>query len=161
MAKKLGRSELLNWINSITQSDYPKIENLSDGVGYCQIMDAFFNNCGNEIMKLKLNSKEVEDYQKNFNLLNIMLGKQKSFKQVDPIKMTKFKELDKHPVAEVEQSIIDSWGGTEAIYNDSVANRLKAKKWVFYDGPATANGMPGIHHMMAKVIKDTIESLEV
>ena len=90
MAKKLGRSELLNWINSITQSDYPKIENLSDGVGYCQIMDAFFNNCGNEIMKLKLNSKEVEDYQKNFNLLNIMLGKQKSFKQVDPIKMTKF-----------------------------------------------------------------------
>jgi len=90
MSKKLGRSELLNWINSITQSDYPKIENLSDGVGFCQIMDAFFKNCGNEIMKIKLNSKEVEDYQKNFNLLNIMLGKQKSFKQVDPIKMTKF-----------------------------------------------------------------------
>ena len=64
MAKKLGRSELLNWVNSVTQSDYPKIENLSDGVGYCQIMDAFFNNCTTEIMKLKLNSKEVEDYPK-------------------------------------------------------------------------------------------------
>ena len=69
--------------------------------------------------------------------------------------MTKFKELDKHQVAEVEQSIIDSWGGTEAIYNDSVTNRLKAKKWVFYDGPATANGNPGLHHMVAKFLKDT------
>ncbi len=69
--------------------------------------------------------------------------------------MTKFRELDKHPVAEVEQSIIDSWGGTEEIYNKTVANRLKSKKWVFYDGPATANGNPGLHHMVAKFLKDT------
>jgi RP/EB family microtubule-associated protein len=43
-AKKMGRNELLSWLNRITQSDYSKIENLSDGVAYCQIMDAFFEN---------------------------------------------------------------------------------------------------------------------
>ncbi len=43
-SKKLGRHELLNWVNTITQSDYSKIENLSDGVAFCQIFDAFFPN---------------------------------------------------------------------------------------------------------------------
>ena len=69
--------------------------------------------------------------------------------------MRKFAELDKHPVAEVEQKQIDAWGGTEKIYNDTIANRLSAKKFVFYDGPATANGNPGLHHMVAKFLKDT------
>ena len=69
--------------------------------------------------------------------------------------MRKFAELDKHPVAEVEQKQIDAWGGVEAIYNETLNNRLKAKKWVFYDGPATANGNPGLHHMVAKFLKET------
>ena len=88
-AKKLGRSELLAWVNGIVQSDYSKIENFSDGVGLCQIIDAFFNNVTPEVMKLKLNSKEKEDWQRNWCLLNEMLSKQKSYKQVDPIKMSK------------------------------------------------------------------------
>ncbi len=46
-AKKLGRNELLSWINSIVQSDYTKIENLSDGVGFCQLFDAFYPNVAN------------------------------------------------------------------------------------------------------------------
>ena len=88
-AKKLGRSELLAWVNGIVQSDYSKIENFSDGVGLCQIIDAFFNNVTPEVMKLKLNSKEKEDWQRNWCLLNEMLSKQRSYKQVDPIKMSK------------------------------------------------------------------------
>jgi RP/EB family microtubule-associated protein len=43
-AKKLGRHDLLGWINGITQSDYPKIENLSDGVRFIQLYDAFYPN---------------------------------------------------------------------------------------------------------------------
>jgi RP/EB family microtubule-associated protein len=46
-AKNLGRHELLGWINSITQSDYSKIENLSDGVAFCQLYDAFYPNLVN------------------------------------------------------------------------------------------------------------------
>lgn len=43
-AKKFGRHELLNWVNTLTQSDYIKIESLSDGVAFCQIFDAFYPN---------------------------------------------------------------------------------------------------------------------
>lgn len=51
-ARKLGRHKLLSWINNITQSDYSKIENLSDGVGFCQILDAFYPKIC-ELEKLK------------------------------------------------------------------------------------------------------------
>ena len=88
-AKKCGRSELLAWVNSITQSDYPKIEYFSDAVAMCQIIDAFFENVTPEIMKLKLNSKDKEDWVRNWALLNVMLGRQKSLKTVDPIKLSK------------------------------------------------------------------------
>lgn len=52
-AKNMGRSELLSWINQTIQSDYSKIEQFSDGVGLCQILDAFFDNVKPEVMKLK------------------------------------------------------------------------------------------------------------
>lgn len=51
-AKNLGRHELLSWVNSTVQSDYSKIENLSDGIAYCQIIDAFYPN-SIDITKLK------------------------------------------------------------------------------------------------------------
>lgn len=34
-AKNLGRLELLSWLNDIAETDYPKIEMCSDGIGYC------------------------------------------------------------------------------------------------------------------------------
>ena len=59
-AKKLGRNELLSWVNNVCQSDYPKIESLSDGVAFCLILDAFFENSV-DISRLKsiyLNNSE-------------------------------------------------------------------------------------------------------
>ncbi len=54
-AKKLGRHELLSWINNVTQSDYYKIENLSDGVGLCQLFDAYYpNNVNLNQLKCKI-----------------------------------------------------------------------------------------------------------
>lgn len=41
-AKVLGRLELLAWINFISMSEYPNIEQLSDGVAFCNLFDAFF-----------------------------------------------------------------------------------------------------------------------
>lgn len=51
-AKVLGRLELLAWINFITMSDYPNIEQLSDGVAFCQLFDAFFPKTI-DILKIK------------------------------------------------------------------------------------------------------------
>ena len=67
--------------------------------------------------------------------------------------MKKFAELDKRSAHEVETDILAKWQ-KEDILNATIANRAKSKKWVFYDGPATANGNPGLHHMVAKFLKD-------
>ena len=89
-SKKLGRSELLNWVNKTVESDYVRIEDLSDGVGFCQIIDAFFKNVNREMNTLKLNAiNEIELKQKNLSLLNSLLGTTGSIKQIDPNKLAK------------------------------------------------------------------------
>ena len=64
-----------------------------------------------------------------------------------------FKELKKGANNEVEKSISENWAKMN-ILELTIKNRDKNKNFVFYDGPATANGMPGIHHMLAKLLKD-------
>lgn len=68
--------------------------------------------------------------------------------------MKKFKELDKRSIHEVETSILNEWKKQD-ILNKTIENRKNNENWVFYDGPATANGMPGLHHMVAKFLKDS------
>ena len=65
-----------------------------------------------------------------------------------------FKELDKREVNLVETSILEEWKKQD-ILNKTIENRTGRDNWVFYDGPATANGMPGLHHMVAKFLKDS------
>ena len=67
----------------------------------------------------------------------------------------KFKELDKREVNVVEDAIRESWGGINKITDKQTDNRKGCENFVFYDGPATANGMPGVHHILAKLLKDT------
>ena len=64
-----------------------------------------------------------------------------------------FKKLEQGKINEIEKQY-SKFFETNKIFEKSIEG--KDKKYVFYDGPATANGMPGIHHMMAKLIKDTI-----
>ena len=66
----------------------------------------------------------------------------------------KFEELSKKKVSEVEAELLNHWKETD-ILSKTIENRDGKKDFVFYDGPATANGMPGIHHMLAKFLKDT------
>ena len=68
--------------------------------------------------------------------------------------MKVFKELDKRSNFEVEQSILEEWKKQD-ILNKTIESKDVKDNWVFYDGPATANGMPGLHHMLAKFLKDS------
>ena len=67
----------------------------------------------------------------------------------------KFKKLDQGKINEVEKKYSEYWEKNK-IFEKSIKNRKDSENYVFYDGPATANGMPGIHHMMAKLLKDTV-----
>ena len=68
--------------------------------------------------------------------------------------MKNFKELDKRDVHEVENDILEEWKKQD-ILNLTIKNRENCENWVFYDGPIYANAKPGIHHVLAKTIKDT------
>ena len=68
--------------------------------------------------------------------------------------MKEFKELDKRKLSLVEADILKKWK-EENILEKTIENRKDNDNWVFYDGPATANGMPGLHHMLAKFLKDS------
>ena len=68
--------------------------------------------------------------------------------------MKEFKELCKEEVSVVESRILAKWK-KEDILNKTIENRKKGQNFVFYDGPIYANAKPGIHHVLAKAIKDS------
>jgi isoleucyl-tRNA synthetase len=66
------------------------------------------------------------------------------------IKFTEYKGLDLPTVA---SEVLDFWK-KENIFEKSVTTREGYKPFVFFEGPPSANGLPGIHHVMARAIKD-------
>ena len=67
--------------------------------------------------------------------------------------MKQFKELSKESYALNEQKYVDYWKEINVLQK-SIDNGKE--HWVFYDGPAFANGFPGLHHMVAKNLKDIV-----
>ncbi|MEA2498834.1 MAG: isoleucyl-tRNA synthetase [Actinomycetota bacterium] len=53
----------------------------------------------------------------------------------------------------LEERILEFWRDND-VFHRSVEQRLGAEEWVFYEGPPTANGRPGIHHVEARTFKD-------
>ncbi|RNC29493.1 MAG: Isoleucine--tRNA ligase [Candidatus Dichloromethanomonas elyunquensis] len=69
--------------------------------------------------------------------------------------MANFKPLTNVPVAEREKRIAEYWDKID-ILQKTIENREGAEPFVFYEGPPTANGKPGIHHVMARTLKDSV-----
>ena len=63
---------------------------------------------------------------------------------------TEYKQLS---LTEIEKNILSLWDEKD-IFAKSIQNRPASKPYTFYEGPPSANGMPGIHHVMARAIKD-------
>lgn len=66
-----------------------------------------------------------------------------------------FKKLSEKPVAEVQKDQVKQWI-EEDLLKKCVDARAGKPQFVFYEGPPTANGKPGIHHVMARTLKDSI-----
>lgn len=66
-----------------------------------------------------------------------------------------FEYLSKEKGNKRELEILEYWDKID-ILNRTIENRKDSKNFVFYDGPAFANGFPGLHHMVAKNLKDAI-----
>ncbi|GEQ84735.1 isoleucine--tRNA ligase [Patiriisocius marinistellae] len=74
-------------------------------------------------------------------------------KNTEPQMATKFKEYKGLDLPKLGEEILDFWK-EENIFEESIAIREGAEPFVFFEGPPSANGMPGIHHVMARAIKD-------
>ena len=64
-----------------------------------------------------------------------------------------FKEYKRLDLPKIAEDVLSYWEN-EAIFEQSIRSREGKPPFVFYEGPPSANGMPGIHHVMARAIKD-------
>jgi len=65
----------------------------------------------------------------------------------------KFNEYKQLNLAAINRNILAKWNA-EKTFEQSLEQRKDCSRFVFYEGPPSANGMPGIHHVMARAIKD-------
>ena len=66
----------------------------------------------------------------------------------------KFAELSQLNLSQVNKEVLAKWDEND-VFSKSMTEREGCPSFVFYEGPPSANGMPGIHHVMARTIKDT------
>ena len=67
--------------------------------------------------------------------------------------MKNFKEYSQLNLSEVNKKMLEYWSKHD-VFHKSIETREGHPTFVFYEGPPSANGMPGIHHVMARTIKD-------
>jgi isoleucyl-tRNA synthetase len=67
----------------------------------------------------------------------------------------KFTEYDNFNLSNINKEVLKQWNA-EDLFKSSLKLREGAKPFVFFEGPPSANGMPGIHHVMARTIKDIV-----
>ena len=66
----------------------------------------------------------------------------------------KFTERNKLNLSDVNKEVLQQWD-KEDVFHSSISEREGCPSFVFYEGPPSANGHPGIHHVLARSIKDT------
>ncbi|MCS3799801.1 isoleucine--tRNA ligase [Niastella sp. OAS944] len=66
-----------------------------------------------------------------------------------------YREFQKLNLPVIEQEILAKWSENQA-FEKSVSLRNDAPSFVFYEGPPSANGMPGIHHVISRTLKDLV-----
>ena len=64
-----------------------------------------------------------------------------------------YPEFDQLSLPEIEKNILKFWEESKT-FEKSISSRPEDKRFVFYEGPPSANGKPGIHHVMSRTIKD-------
>ena len=67
----------------------------------------------------------------------------------------KFKVYTNLNLSQINKEVLEQWRASD-LFGQSLKEREGCPSFVFYEGPPSANGMPGIHHVMARTIKDIV-----
>ena len=63
--------------------------------------------------------------------------------------MKKHKEYSSLDLSKIGEEILSFWNNN-SVFDKSIADPLRPENFTFYEGPPSANGMPGIHHVIAR-----------
>ncbi|HOY40250.1 MAG TPA: isoleucine--tRNA ligase [Chitinophagales bacterium] len=74
-------------------------------------------------------------------------------KENDMSNAKQYREVKNSTQTQIEQEIAAFWQ-SQHIFDQSISSREGKPQFVFYEGPPSANGLPGIHHVLARTIKD-------
>lgn len=72
----------MSWINSFLRIDYTKVEEFSDGIAYCQVLDAMIPDCV-PLHKLVFHPRNKQDKMRNLKILDRVLAQQNLNKSLD------------------------------------------------------------------------------
>lgn len=75
--------------------------------------------------------------------------------QTNTTRFNEFETFDKSPLATREESILEFWK-TNKVFEQSVNKHAPKGNYIVYEGPPTANGRPGIHHLESRAFKDAL-----
>jgi isoleucyl-tRNA synthetase len=76
------------------------------------------------------------------------------FKRVKSMS-AKFPEYKPFDLSQINKDVLETWTRND-VFKQSLKIRKEGKPFIFYEGPPSANGIPGIHHVMARTIKDIV-----
>ena len=65
----------------------------------------------------------------------------------------KYKEYKSLDLPKVAEEVLEFWKEND-VFEKSISSRDENKPFVFFEGPPSANGLPGIHHVISRTIKD-------
>ena len=66
----------------------------------------------------------------------------------------KFAERTRLNLSEVNKEVLSQWAEAD-LFHRSISEREGCPSFIFFEGPPSANGHPGIHHVLARSLKDT------
>ena len=69
--------------------------------------------------------------------------------------MSKFKQYKQLSLSNIHKEVLEKWSASD-VFDKSIQRRKGNPTFTFYEGPPSANGMPGIHHVIARTIKDLV-----
>ncbi len=102
---------------------------------------------------VKSETKKVVAPKKNI-LGKAATVRRKKASPAKPKKAKEYRTYSKLDLVAFDKEMLEYWQENK-IFEKSVEERPKNKSFVFYEGPPSANGQPGIHHVMSRTVKDT------
>jgi len=91
----------------------------------------------------------------NSNIFFNFVASLKSGQIIYPSMANKFQEYKSLDLSKLNREVLDHWRKKDA-FRQSLEIRKDSPEFIFYEGPPSANGTPGIHHVMARTIKDIV-----